>query len=238
MATPESQGTPPAREPFEPGPLLLMGAPGVGKGTQAKELAGRWAIPQISTGDLLRAHVASGSPLGTEARQLMEQGTLVPDALVNRMVEQRLGDPDTVPGYMLDGYPRTLAQAQWLDRKLAAGPRALPLIALSIRVAYTQLLRRVTGRRICPRCGSIYNTYLHPPKQEGVCDLDGTSLVRRDDDSEAVFEDRLRAYEAQTAPVVEHYRSLGRLTEMDGEGTPESITARLAEAVERLRRKP
>ncbi len=220
---------------FQPGPLLLMGAPGVGKGTQAKALTARWAIPQVSTGDLLRANVGSGSELGREARQRMDAGELVPDDLVNRMVEQRLREPDTHRGYMLDGYPRTLPQAEWLDRGLAGQGGRLPLVAVSIRVAYSQLLRRITGRRSCPVCGRIYNVYLQPPAREGICDLDGASLQRRDDDSETVFEERMRAYEAQTAPVMEHYRTLGALAEVDGELPPEAVTEQVEHAVRQLR---
>ena len=229
---------------FRPGPILLMGAPGVGKGTQAKELVQRWQIPQISTGDLLRANVASGSDAGVEARKLMDAGHLVPDDLVNRMVEQRLREPDTARGYILDGYPRTLAQAEWLDGQLEPGqggkpgqqPGSLRLVAVSIRVAYTQLLRRITGRRICPVCGSIYNIYLQPPARDNTCDLDGAALQRRDDDSEEVFKGRMRAYEAQTAPVVEHYHGLGRLVEIDGEAALDEVTERVEQAVRQLRK--
>ena len=212
-----------------------MGAPGVGKGTQAKELMARWGIPQISTGDLLRGNVTSGSDLGLEAKRLMDAGILVPDELVNQMVEARLQEPDTKRGYILDGFPRTLPQAEWLDRKLEAS--ALPLVAVSLRVEYTQLLRRITGRRICPVCGSIYNIYLQPPVREGICDLDGHSLQRREVDSEEVFVGRMRAYEAQTAPVVHHYDALGRLLTIDGEGALDAVTVRVEQAVQALRGK-
>ena len=224
------------QDTFRPGPVLLMGAPGVGKGTQAKLLVKRWSIPQISTGDLLRGHVASGSALGVAAKQLMDAGTLVSDDLVNRMVEERLAQPDTANGYMLDGFPRTLAQAEWLDAELVRHGAALPLVAVSIAVEYTQLLRRITGRRICPRCGRIYNLYLQPPAREGVCDADGNSLERRDDDSEAVFADRMQAYEQQTAPVLDHYAGLHRLIVIDGEGEPEIIAERLQSAVQAARK--
>ena len=220
---------------FRPGPILLMGAPGVGKGTQAKLLMGRWAIPQISTGDLLRGHVATGSELGLLAKKLMDAGQLVPDDIVNRMVELRLGEPDTGRGYVLDGFPRTLAQAEWLDGKLSEQPNALSLVAVSIRVEYTQLLRRVTGRRICPVCGLIYNIYLQPPTREGFCDVDGAFLERRDDDSEPVFEGRMHAYENLTAPVLRHYQTLHRLIEVDGEGTPEAVAGRVETALQALR---
>ncbi len=228
---------------WKPGPILLMGAPGVGKGTQAKELMARWGVPQISTGDLLRANVGSGSELGVMAKALMDSGQLVPDDLVNRMVEARLAEPDVERGYLLDGYPRTLAQAEWLDAELSAAPtvspgirpEALPLVAVSLRVEYTQLLRRITGRRICPVCGSIYNVYLQPPARDGFCDLEGSPLLRRDDDSEKVFEGRMRAYETLTAPVLGHYGTLGRLIEVDGEGAPDAVTGRVETGIRALR---
>jgi adenylate kinase len=219
----------------KPGPILLLGAPGVGKGTQAKELVARWGIPQISTGDLLRYHRDHGTPLGQKAKEIMAQGHLVPDELVNQMVAERLQQPDTQSGYILDGYPRTLVQADWLDRHLAAASTALPVIAVSIQVGYTELLRRITGRRTCPVCGTIYNIYLHPPKVDEKCDLDGAALVRRSDDNEKVFEERLRTYESQTAPVVEHYRALGRFEEVNGDQPVDKVAAEVMAAVARLR---
>lgn len=218
-----------------PGPILLLGAPGVGKGTQAKELMAKWGIPQISTGDLLRYNRDHGTPLGLQAKQLMEAGKLVPDELVNQMVAERLKQPDTVNGYVLDGYPRTLGQADWVDQHIASDPTALPVIAVSIRVSYNQLLRRITGRRTCPACGTIYNIYLQPPKVDELCDLDGTPLTRRSDDTVEVFEERMRTYEAQTAPVVEHYRALGRFEEVDGEQPVSAVAAGVVAAVVRLR---
>jgi adenylate kinase len=218
-----------------PGPMLLMGAPGVGKGTQAKGIMAAWGIPQISTGDLLRDHRDRGTQLGVAATQLMDAGKLVPDDLVNQMVAERLQRPDTVRGYILDGYPRTLAQAEWLDRRLAAVPSGLPLIAVSIQVSYTQLLRRITGRRICPTCQRIYNVYLQPPKLDTVCDVEGTPLVQRADDVEAVFHERMRTYTALTAPVVEHYRASSRFVEVDGEQPAGEVTAGIMAAVARLR---
>jgi adenylate kinase len=216
-----------------------MGAPGVGKGTQAKAIVAAWGIPQISTGDLLRANVVGKTDLGRQAEALMQQGLLVPDELVNQMVAERLKQPDTGRGYILDGFPRTLGQAEWLDGYLAGAapdhPKSLPVVAVNVRVEYTQLLRRVTGRRICPACGSIYNVYLHPPKVEGICDLDGTPLTRRQDDTEAVFEGRMRSYDEQTAPVVEHYRTLKRLAEVDGEQPVDQVTAAVLKQVRHLR---
>jgi adenylate kinase len=218
-----------------PGPMLLMGAPGVGKGTQAKGIMAAWGIPQISTGDLLRDHRQRGTPLGASATQIMDEGKLVPDDLVNQMVAERLAQPDTTRGYILDGYPRTLAQAEWLDSRLAAIAGGLPLIAVSIRVSYTQLLRRITGRRNCPTCQRIYNVYLQPPKADTVCDVEGTPLVQRADDTEAVFHERMRTYAALTAPVVEHYRASSRFVEVDGEQPADEVMAGIMAAVARLR---
>jgi adenylate kinase len=218
-----------------PGPILLLGAPGVGKGTQAKELVKLWGIPQISTGDLLRANVAQGTPLGRVAKEIMGRGELVPDSLVNEMVAVRLLEPDTVRGYILDGFPRTLGQAGWLDGRLATQPESLPVVAVSIQVNYNQLLRRITGRRNCPVCQTIYNVYVNPPKRDAFCDVEGAALIQREDDTEEVFKERMRAYGALTAPVVEHYRALGRFAEVDGDRPIASIAAGIVAAVEQLR---
>ncbi len=218
-----------------PGPILLLGAPGVGKGTQAKELVKLWGIPQISTGDLLRGNVAKGTKLGQIAKQIMGRGELVPDSLVNEMVTARLEEPDTAQGYILDGFPRTLGQATWLDGRLAAQVQTLPVVAVSIQVDYNQLLRRITGRRNCPVCHTIYNVCMNAPKREGFCDLDGAALTQRSDDTEEVFKERMRAYEALTAPVVEHYRALGRFAEVPGDGAIAAIASGIVAAVERLR---
>jgi adenylate kinase len=235
-----------------PGPILLLGAPGVGKGTQAKELVKLWGIPQISTGDLLRANVAQGTPLGKAAKEIMHRGELVPDSLVNEMVAVRLQEPDTAKGYILDGFPRTLAQAHWLDGRLSAGDsgdsrnpgtrdcgptqtQCLPLVAVSIQVDYNQLLRRITGRRNCPVCQTIYNVYTKPPQRAGFCDIEGSALTQRADDTEKAFVERMRAYEAQTAPVIEHYRKLGRFAEVNGDGPIAAVAAGIVAAVERLR---
>ncbi len=220
---------------IDPGPILLLGAPGVGKGTQAKELVKLWGIPQISTGDLLRANVAQGTALGKTVREIMLTGELVPDSLVNEMVSIRLTEPDTVRGYILDGFPRTLPQANWLDGRLASPSTGLPVVAVSLQVDYNQLLRRITGRRICPVCQTIYNIYSNPPQRAGFCDVEGAALIQRADDTEQVFVERMRAYEEQTAPVIEHYRSLGRFAEVAGDGPIAAIAAGIVAAVERLR---
>jgi adenylate kinase len=220
-----------------PGPILLLGAPGVGKGTQAKELVKIWAIPQISTGDLLRANVAQGTDLGRLARETMQRGELVPDSVVNGMVAARLKEPDTTRGYILDGFPRTLPQAAWLDGELANGRQTLPLVAVSLHVDYNQLLRRITGRRICPVCQTIYNIYSNPPQRAGFCDVEGAALVQRADDTEKAFEERMRAYQEKTARVIEHYRELGRFAEVEGDGPIARIAAGIVAAVEGLRAK-
>jgi adenylate kinase len=219
-----------------PGPILLLGAPGVGKGTQAKELVKIWSIPQISTGDLLRANVSQGTQLGRVAKEIMGKGELVPDSLVDDMVAARLRAPDTAKGYILDGFPRTIGQANWLDERLASDGKSLPVVAVNIQVDYNQLLRRITGRRNCPICQTIYNVFMNPPKRDGFCDIEGAALVQRADDTEEVFKERMRAYEALTAPVVEHYRALGRFAEVDGERPIGTIAAGIVAAVERLRK--
>jgi adenylate kinase len=165
----------------------------------------------------------------------MARGELVSDDLVNEMVAVRLKEPDCTRGFILDGFPRTLGQAEWLDKHLAQTDDGLPVVAIQLKVDYDQLMRRITGRRNCPVCGSIYNVYLKPPKVDGICDLDGTPLERRSDDTEEVFAERLRAYEAQTAPVVAHYRAFGRLEEIDGEQPVSAVTAGILAAVKRLR---
>jgi adenylate kinase len=180
--------------------------------------------------------VAQGTNLGKTAKEIMARGELVPDSLVDEMVAARLLEPDTARGYILDGFPRTLGQAHWLDGRLGAQIESLPVVAISIHVNYNQLLRRITGRRNCPVCHTIYNIYMHPPKQEGICDVEGAELVQRSDDTEEVFKERMRAYEALTAPVVEHYRTQGRFAEVDGDRPIEVIAAGIVAAVERLRK--
>jgi adenylate kinase len=166
----------------------------------------------------------------------MGRGELVPDSLVNEMVAVRLQQPDTARGYILDGFPRTLGQAGWLDARLTSLGAALPVVAVSIQVDYNQLLRRITGRRSCPTCGAIYNIYGRPPLKEGVCDVDGTALAQRADDTEKVFEERMKAYSALTAPVVEHYRALGRFAEVNGDRPILEIASGIVAAVEELRK--
>ena len=216
---------------------MLLGAPGVGKGTQAQLLVSDYGIPQISTGDLLRGNIANGSELGRKAKEIISSGALVSDSIVNQMVLQRLQDKDTYRGYILDGYPRTLDQANFLDRTLGGSqtPPKLPVVAISIVVAYEQLLHRITGRRICAACKSIYNVYSNPPKAAGLCDLDGAPLTQRPDDTEPVFIERMKTFEQQTAPVVAHYCALGRFEEVDGDQRVEAVTAAIERALANLR---
>jgi adenylate kinase len=238
--------TPVPEDVFIPGPVLLLGAPGVGKGTQAQILMDQWGIPQISTGDIIRENIKQGTPVGREFQDLVAQGIFVPDALVNRMVQGRLSKPDVARGYILDGYPRTLGQAEWLDEQLDGPgfPAAdgtvtpagrLPVIAVSIEVRYDELLRRITGRRTGSVSKRIYNIYTHPPLVEGLDDVDGTPLVQRPDDTEEVFAERMKQFAELTAPVIEHYRGLGRFEVVDGEKSVETVTASIAAALKRLR---
>ncbi|WP_158824389.1 adenylate kinase [Granulicella sp. S156] len=221
---------------FLPGPVLLLGAPGVGKGTQAKRLMDEFNIPQISTGDLLRDHRRNHTPLGMLAEDLMSQGKLVPDDLVNQMVAARFTEPDTEHGYILDGFPRTLIQAEWLDGQLVA--YLLPVVAINIIVGEKVLLERITGRRISP-AGRIYNIYTNPPKTEGICDVDGSKLEQRTDDTEEVFHERMKTFQIKTAAVIEYYRSHGnRFAEVDGDRPVDEVTQGIRSALLQLRHHP
>ena len=217
------------------GPVILMGSPGAGKGTQAKIINGRYGIPQISTGDILRDNVSRGTELGKRADPLMKAGQLVADDLMLPMVEDRLGKPDCDRGFILDGFPRTMKQAEWLDgylqRRRFQG-RVLAPVVINIKVGYNHLVQRVTGRRHCPADGRIYNIFFQPPQNEGVCDSCGTPLVQRKDDRVEVISKRLQEYEAQTLPLVNHYRRQGRLHEVDGERPMEQVTAETLAAIE------
>jgi adenylate kinase len=227
------------------GPIIVMGAPGAGKGTQAKLIAAAYGIPQISTGDLFRENVARGTELGAKVKALIARGELVPDSLVNDMVADRLRKPDCNRGFILDGFPRTVGQAEWLDGYLksrqagdgAAAPfGAIPPIVVQIVVEYNQLLQRITGRRTCPTCGRIYNVHFQPPKVEGVCDVDGGRLVVRPDDTEQVVAERLKAYEKQTLPVADYYRAKGLLVDVDGNQAVEAVAAQAFSAIEHVDR--
>jgi adenylate kinase len=194
--------------------VVLFGAPGSGKGTQAQFLVERMGIPQLSTGDMLRAHIREDDEVGHSVKLLMKAGLLAPDVLVNGLVAERLAKPDTRNGFILDGYPRTVPQAEVLLRLLdlnAAKP-----VVIHIILDYNIIIERLAARRQCPKCGTVYNLVWRPPLVPGICDLDGEKLIARDDDREQVIRERLRAYETQTEPVIEFFRKKGgRMFEID-----------------------
>jgi len=220
------------------GPIVLLGPPGAGKGTQSKRITEHYRIPQVSTGDLLREHVKQGTALGQQVQALIARGELVSDHLVCDIVAWRLREPDAQRGFVLDGFPRTQKQAAWLDAFLKFeffenGKWAawLPIV-IRIQVDYNKLLLRITGRRICPICGTIYNIYSKPPLVDEICDKDGAKLVTRDDDREEVIRERLDAYERQTKPVAEYYQQLGRLATLDGDQPVDDVTARILKEID------
>ncbi len=201
--------------------LVLLGAPGAGKGTQAREVSKEFGIPQISTGDILR-DAAQRQTLGLQAKAKMEAGELIPDDVVCVLVEERISKPDCQNGFILDGFPRTLAQGEFLERMLHARGKGDPQV-LNIRVGNDVLMKRLTGRRTCSVCGEIYNVYFNPPKKEGICDKDGGKLVQRADDKEESIRHRLEAYAKQTSPLIDYYRRKKLLHEVDGSKSPEAI---------------
>ena len=212
--------------------LVFLGPPGAGKGTQAREISRHFSIPQISTGDMLREAARNQTPLGIAAKAKMEAGELVPDEVVCGIVEQRIGQPDCRTGFVLDGFPRTLAQAAFLDRMLQAKGKGDPLV-LDIKVDRDLLLKRLTGRRTCSVCGEIYNLYLNPPKVDGLCDKNGGRLLQRADDDEETIRQRLVAYENQTSPLIDYYRRKGLLKEVNGNRGPEPIAKELIDFLEK-----
>jgi adenylate kinase len=210
--------------------IVLLGAPGAGKGTQAKKLIDKYGLPQISTGDLLRAAVAAGSPLGKEAKSYMDKGELVPDSVVLGMVEERLKQDDCKKGYILDGFPRNTAQAEALDKMLASLNMSLDA-ALSVDVPFEDLMKRLTGRRTCKSCGQMYNIHFKPPQKEGACDKCSGELFQRDDDKEETIKKRLDVYNAQTAPLIDYYQGKGILKSVSGTGSIDDIFAKVCETL-------
>jgi adenylate kinase len=227
------------------GPVILLGPPGAGKGTQSKQIVDRYGIPQISTGDLLRDHVARGTALGLEAKAIMARGELVSDELMYGIVASRLREADFKRGFILDGFPRTAAQAGWLDAFLeqevfdkssttsSEEAENCPPVVIQLLVDYNQLLLRLTGRRSCPTCGRLYNIHLQPPLVDELCDLDGSKLVIRDDDRQEVISGRLTAYENQTRPVADYYRVQRRLVAVNADRTVEEVTAQILGVIDR-----
>ncbi|NOY65278.1 MAG: adenylate kinase [Nitrospirae bacterium] len=213
--------------------IVLLGAPGAGKGTQAKKMIEKYGIPQISTGDILRKAVADGTPLGKEAKSYMDKGELVPDSVVIGLVKERLSQDDCKKGFILDGFPRNTSQAETLDQVLSEMNMPLQL-ALSVDVDFDILMKRLTGRRTCKQCNQMYNIYFSPPKKEGVCDKCGGELYQRDDDKEETIKKRLEVYEAQTAPLIDYYEKKGILKRVNGVGDIDEIFANICKILEEI----
>ena len=207
--------------------LVLFGAPGVGKGTQAVEIRKRSGIAHISTGDMLRAAIREGTPAGLKARAIVDQGGLVPDDVVGDLIEERLDRPDTKTGFLLDGFPRTVRQADRLDSILKRRGEVLDRV-INIEVPEEEIVVRLTGRRTCGACGKTFHVRFSPPREEGICDGCGSKLVQRADDTEEAIEQRLRTYAAKTAPLLERYDAAGLLLTVDGTGRREGVYARIA----------
>lgn len=211
--------------------VILLGPPGSGKGTQAQKMAEHYHIPQISTGDILREAVKKQTPLGVEAKGFMDQGRLVPDEVVVGIVRERIKAPDCTGGFILDGFPRTLAQAEALDATLQEMQRGIDHV-VSIAVANEELLRRLTGRRTCRACGAMYHLMFNLPTKEGICDACGGELYQRDDDQEETIKARLQVYEEQTAPLIAYYQKRGLLRTINGVGAIEKIFGEIVKALE------
>lgn len=213
--------------------IILLGAPGSGKGTQAKMLVEKYQVPQISTGDLLRAAVAAGTPLGKQAKAVMDAGQLVSDDIVLGMIRERLAESDAKHGFILDGFPRTQVQAQALDRMLAE--LKWPLSgAVLFDVDFNSIIQRVAGRRSCPSCGQVYNIYTSPAKTDGICDKCGTALQHRADDNEETIRKRLNVYREQTEPLVEYYKKQHVLQTVSGDGEISAVFAKICTVIDNM----
>lgn len=209
--------------------LILLGAPGAGKGTQAKWISEEYGIPHISTGDILRKNVAEGTELGKEAKKYMDEGKLVPDDVVIKMMEERLREEDCKKGFILDGFPRTIYQADELSKITDIDA------VLSIDVPFSKLIERITGRRSCPKCGAVYHIKYNPPEKDGICDVCGTPLIQRDDDREETVKKRLRTYEEQTEPLIDYYRKKGKLITVEGQEDVEDTIRLVKEALKKIK---
>jgi adenylate kinase len=209
---------------------ILLGPPGCGKGTQAKILIDMYGVPQIATGDILREALKKGTPLGVKAQSYMDKGQLVPDELVIQIIEERLKQADCGSGFILDGFPRTIAQAEALDKTLTGMGLRLEYV-FNIEVGDEELVKRLTGRRICRSCGASYHLDFNPPREDGRCDACQGELYQRDDDKEETIRNRLKVYQAQTAPLIDFYQEQKILSSINGVGSIEQITARLKAAV-------
>jgi adenylate kinase len=213
------------------GPVILLGPPGAGKGTQSKQIVDHYGVPQISTGDLLRDNVARGTALGLQAKATMARGELVPDDLMYGIVACRLLEMDCRYGFVLDGFPRTAGQAGWLDafleKEVFDNSKKCPLIVIQLLVDYNQLLLRIAGRRTCPTCGRTYNIHTQPPLVDELCDVEGSKLLIREDDREEVIAGRLATYQKQTSPVADYFRAQNRLFAVNADRKMEEVTAEI-----------
>lgn len=216
--------------------LVLVGPPGAGKGTQAQYIAEHLGIPQISTGDIFRANVSQGTPLGLEAKAYMDRGDLVPDDVTVSMVRLRLAEEDAGEGFLLDGFPRTVPQAEVLDLMLAEGGTALDVV-LELVVDDDEVIRRLSGRRTCRSCNHIWHVDFDPPTVEGLCDIDGGTLFQRDDDQAETIANRLKVYADATSPLVHYYARQGLLIGIDATGPVDDITGRALTALRSLPRR-
>jgi adenylate kinase len=210
--------------------MVLLGPPGAGKGTQARALGALWNIPQVASGDLLRAAVREGSELGREATRYMDRGQLVPDELVLKLIAERLAQPDAKAGFILDGFPRNVAQAETLARMLEQTGSKLDKV-VAVIVPDEEIVKRISGRRTCKNCAAMYHTTFEPPKKAGVCDTCGGELYQREDDAEATVRERLKVYAEATRPLLDHYGRLGMLSKVDGVGRTDEVEKRILSAV-------
>lgn len=211
--------------------IILLGAPGAGKGTQGKNLSDKFRIPQISTGDILRANVRSKTQLGLKAKEYMDKGALVPDDIVVGMVVGRINEADAQAGFILDGFPRNIHQAEVLEKTLSSMDKRMNAV-IGIEVDRKELVRRLSGRRVCRKCGASFHVIFSPPVNIGMCDKCGSEIYQRDDDKEETIEARLKVYEQETFPLVEYYSKKGLYKAIDGKGNVDQITQTIVGAIE------
>jgi adenylate kinase len=208
--------------------LIIFGPPSAGKGTQAQRLSKKYGIPQVATGDLLREAVAKKTPLGIKIKSYLDTGKLGPDDLIVELIRNRVSQPDCKAGYLLDGFPRTMGQAKELDKMTEVD------LVLNIVVDMEVLVERAVGRRICPKCAAVYHVKFNTPKNAGVCDKCGSSLIQRDDDKEETVRKRLKVYQEQTEPLVGHFKAKGNLVDVDGSKGIEDVFSQMTHAIDRL----
>jgi adenylate kinase len=209
--------------------IIFLGAPGAGKGTQAAHLSQLKSIPKISTGDMLRSAVHEDTPLGHKVQAIMKNGGLVDDETMLNLVRERISRPDSARGFILDGYPRNRKQAEQLEQVLPEDGR---LIVINVQVSEDEVVKRIAGRRSCPKCGHVYNIHFHPPKEDEKCDFDGSQLFRRSDDTEEVVRKRIATYKKETLPLIEYYKKKGVLKAINGVQPKQTVTEKIVKAVE------